>query len=58
MRFYSDLLNRAVKSMMQVHEKRDIQSLFSGGATTALTTRIEGPDDFELVCFIVIREIE
>lgn len=52
---YSDLLNSAIRSMIEVKEERDIDSLFSGGHTTALTQTIAGLEDFELIAFIVIR---
>ena len=56
MEVYSDLLNDAIRSMIEVKEERDIDSLFSGGHTTALTQTIAGLDDFELIAFVVIRE--
>jgi hypothetical protein len=40
--------------MIDVTEERDIDSLFSGGHTTALTQAIAGVDDFELTAFIAI----
>ena len=52
---YSDLLNTAIRSMIEVKEERDIDSLFSGGHTTALTQTIAGLEDFELIAFIVVR---
>lgn len=52
---YSELLNSAIKSMIEVKEERDIDSLFSGGHTTALTQTIAGLEDFELIAFIVVR---
>ncbi|MGO4917586.1 helicase-related protein [Pseudogemmobacter sp. W21_MBD1_M6] len=55
METYSNLLNDAIRSMIEVKEERDIDSLFSGGHTTALTHAIAGIDDFELIAFIVIR---
>jgi len=51
---YSELLTAAVRSMIDVTEERDIDSLFSGGHTTALTQAIAGLDDFELTAFIAI----
>ena len=51
---YSDLLSSAIRSMIKVKEEKDIDSLFSGGRTTALTHTIEGLDDFELIAFLVI----
>lgn len=52
---YSDLLSEAIRSMIKVKEENDIDSLFSGGRTTALTTTIKGLDDFELIAFLVIE---
>jgi hypothetical protein len=51
---YSELLTAAIHSMVQVTEERDIDSLFTGGATTALTQTIAGLDDFELIAFIAV----
>ena len=52
---YSELLSSAIRSMIEVKEEKDIDSLFSRGRTTALTHTIEGLDDFELVAFLVIE---
>jgi hypothetical protein len=52
---YSDLLSSAIRSMIEVKEEKDIDSLFSGGRTTALTHTIQGLDDFELIGFLVIE---
>lgn len=51
---YSALLTDAIHSMIDVTEERDIDSLFSGGQTTALTQTIAGLDDFELIAFIAV----
>ena len=53
---YSDLLSSAIRSMIEVKEEKDLDSLFSGGKTTALTNTIAGLSDFELVAFVVILE--
>lgn len=55
MRHYSDLLQSAIESIVTVKEEKDIDSLFSVGETTALTYNIKGLDDFELICFLVIK---
>lgn len=55
---YSDLLTQAIRSLLDVTEERDIDSLFSGGRTTALTQTFSGLDDFELVAFIAIVPAE
>jgi SNF2 family DNA or RNA helicase len=54
---YSDLLNKAIRSMIEVKEEKDLDSLFTGGKTTALTGTISGLDDFELIAFLVIQEV-
>ena len=58
MRVYSDLLGNAIQSMIGVKEEKDLDSLFSGGKTTALVDAISGLDDFELITFLVIQEVE
>lgn len=52
----SELLSAAIRSMIEVKEERDIDSLFSGGRTSALVNTIAGLDDFELIAFLVIQE--
>lgn len=51
---YSDLLTTAIRSMIDVTEERDLDSLFTAGHTTALTQTISGLDDFELIAFLAI----
>ncbi|EFA6058854.1 hypothetical protein C5062_004424, partial [Escherichia coli] len=53
---YSHLLTDAIKSMVEVKEEKDIDSLFNGGATSALVNTFAGLDDFELLAFIVIQQ--
>jgi hypothetical protein len=55
MQAYSDLLGQAIRSMIQVKEEKDLDSLFTGGRTTALVNAIAGLDDFELITFLVIQ---
>ena len=52
---YSELLQDAIRSIIDVKEERDVMSLFSVGETTALMGNVQGLDDFELICFLVIR---
>jgi hypothetical protein len=56
MQVYSELLSKTIRSMIEVKEEKDLDSLFSGGKTTALTNTINGLDDFELITFLVIQE--
>ena len=51
----SALLNDAIHSIIDVKEESDIDSLFSAGGTSALHNDIAGLDDFELICFLVVR---
>jgi hypothetical protein len=53
---YSDLLNSAIRSIISVKEEKDLDSLFTGGKTSALVNTISGLDDFELIAFLVVRE--
>ena len=51
---YSALLTDAIRSMIETTEERDIDSLFTGGSTTALTQTIAGLEDFELTAFVAV----
>ena len=55
MQHYSELLGKAVASIVEQKEQSDIDSLFSFGATSALVGDVKGLDDFELICFLVIK---
>ena len=55
MSHYSELLQKAVGTIVEQKETSDLESLFSFGETTALQGDISGLDDFELICFLVIR---
>lgn len=52
---YSGLLSQAIRAMIDVKEEKDLDSLFSGGRTTALLNTISGLDDFELIAFLVVQ---
>ena len=52
---YSELLSDTIRSIIEVKEEQDIDSLFSGGETTALINTIQGLDDFELINFLVVQ---
>ena len=52
----SDLLTDAINSIIDVKEESDIDSLFTAGGTSALMSNISGLIDFELICFLVIKE--
>ena len=51
----SELLSEAINSIIDCKEESDIDSLFSAGGTSALMSEISGLDDFELICFLVVK---
>ena len=51
----SKLLGDAISSIIEVKEESDIDSFLGGGQISFLTNEIEGLDDFELICFLVVR---
>ena len=51
----SELLNEAINSIIDCKEESDIDSLFLGGGTSALMSAVSGLDDFELICFLVVK---
>ena len=52
---FSELLGNAISSIIEVKEESDIDSFLGGGQVSFLTNEIKGLDDFELICFLVIR---
>ena len=55
MKKYSALLGDAISSIIHVKEEADIDSLFKPGGTTVGKNVIKGLNDFELVCFLVVK---
>ena len=55
MTFFSQLLGEAISSIIEVKEESDIDSLFKPGGTSVLMSEIKGLDDFELICFLVVK---
>ena len=55
MKQYSELLGEAISSIINVKEESDIDSFLSGAQVSLFTEEIKGLDDFELICFLVIK---
>ena len=55
MALYSQLLSDAIDSIIHVKEESDIDSFLSGKQMSFLSGNIRGLDDFELICFLVIK---
>lgn len=51
----SELLSMAIDSIIDTKAESDIDSLFSSGGTSALISDITGLEDFELICFLVVK---
>ena len=51
----SELLNDAINSIIDVKEESDIESLFTPGGTSALLSQVNGLNDFEMICFLVVK---
>lgn len=52
---YSELLGKAIASIIEVKDEGDIDSFLGGEQVSFLSNEIKGLDDFELICFLVIR---
>ena len=55
MQKFSDLLGEAISSIIEVKEESDIDTFLNGEQMSFLTNEIKGLDDFELVCFLVVK---
>ena len=51
----SELLSEAINSIIDCKDGSDIDSLFRAGGTSALMSVVSGLNDFELICFLVIK---
>ena len=52
---YSDLLSRAINSIISVKEQSDVDNFLEGVQGELFDKKITGLDDFELICFLVIK---
>lgn len=52
---YSDLLSYAIDSIVDVKEKKDLDSFLNGKSMSFISDKINGLDDFELISFLVIK---
>lgn len=55
MKRMSELLSNAIDSILHSKEESDIDSLFTAGGTSALMSEVKGLEDFELICFLVVK---
>ena len=52
---FSNLLGDAIASIIEVKDESDIDSFLGGGNVSFLSNEIKGLDDFELICFLVVK---
>lgn len=52
---YSRLLGDAISSLIKVKESTDLFSFLDGDTGSLLGNDVRGLDDFELICFLIIR---
>ena len=52
---YSRLLGDVIASIVKVKEQSDLFSFFEGDPNALFGNEVRGLDDFELICFLVIR---
>lgn len=55
MKQYSNLLSKSIENILDVKSTSEVDSFFEIGPTSALSSNIKGLDDFELVCFLVVK---
>ena len=52
---YSDLLSKAINSIISIKEQSDVDSFLEGFAGELFEEHYVGLDDFELICFLVVK---
>jgi len=52
---YSELLSGTIKSIIEVKNENEIDAIISGKDFSFFAEQIDGLDDFELICFLVVE---
>lgn len=55
MKTYSTLLGNAISSIITTEAENEIDSFLTGGLGNLFTNKEKGLDDFELICFLVVK---
>lgn len=53
---FSELLGKSIASIIEVKDENDIDSFLGGKQVSFLSNTIKGLDDFELICFLVVKD--
>ena len=56
MKEYNKLLGDSISSIIEVKDKSDMDSFLSGDTVDFKQGQIKGLDDFELICFLVVKD--
>ena len=52
---YSRLLGDAIASLIKTKEQTDLFSFLEGDVGALFGNEVKGLDDFELICFLIVR---
>ncbi len=52
---YSQLLKKAIGSILEVEEEKEVKSLFKSGGTVSSDGKFRGAEDFELISFLIVK---
>lgn len=55
MNHYSELLQKAIQSIIEIKDRSDINTFLEGGQLSFVDDHMLGLDNFELICFLVIK---
>lgn len=55
MKEYSELLGEAISSIIEVKDESDTDAFLGGGDISFASKQIKGLEDFELICFLVVK---
>lgn len=55
METYSQLLGSAISSIVEIKEENDLDNFLNGESISFFDNQIKGLDDFELICFLVVK---
>lgn len=50
------MLETAIQSIIGKEEEKGVESLFSRGGTTLCKETFKGIEDFEVICFLVLKQ--
>ncbi len=53
---FSELLGDAINSIIDVKDESDIDAFLSGKQVSFISNVVKGLDDFELICFLVVKK--